>query len=74
MSEEDIDYKTVVENLQHENERLRKALADTLLHNPIADFFKWTTLLEFFTSPSFIVGYVSGVLITALVLLFDRKS
>ncbi len=64
MSEEDINYKRVVDELQLENERLRSQLAHIMLRNPLLDFLKWENVKHLILSPYFIAGYIVGAIAT----------
>ncbi len=59
---EDMDLNAVVEQYQHENERLRKLLAEIKSRPAWFEAISWYKVKALLSNPYFIVGYIIGAL------------
>ena len=69
---DEIDYKVLFEDLQHENETLRERIAKIKLSRSWLQHISYYDVLKLVTNPYFILGYFAGAIVCFL--LFYTKE
>lgn len=73
MTPEDIDYKSLFEGLQSDNEKLRETITRLKLRPSIFAGVSWYEIMKLLSDPRYIIGFIVGV-ICGITLLMTRSK